>query len=146
MSQLRLPSAFLAAGLAIARTATAQAPTVEKSGQHSKIKLEQVVAGHLAELNGKYKLRVTEVTYDPGGFIGTHHHAGPGIRCVTTGELSYEQPDKTTIYRPGDCFFETGDVAHTAHNLNKTPVVLLNFELLPVSWSEGSAIPGPFKP
>ena len=129
---------LLAANIALAEKAP-----IEKSGQHSKLKLEQVVSGHIPELNGKYKLRVTEVTYDPSGYIGTHHHVGPGIRCVTSGALSYEQPDKTTIYKAGDCFFESGDVAHTAHNLTSEPVVLLNFEVLPASWSESSAIPVP---
>ena len=137
---LLLLSSFL-----IATTVSPHNQVVEKSGQHSRIMLEQVVSGHLEELNGKYKLRVTEVTYDPGGFIGSHHHAGPGIRCVLSGELSYEQPGKTTIYKPGDCFFESGDMVHTAHNLTKKPVVLMNFELLPVTWSDGSAIPVPSK-
>ena len=116
---------------------------VAKQGQRSALKLEHVVAGHLTELNGRYKLRVTEVTYDPAGFIGEHHHAGPGIRCVTAGELTYVQSDKTTVYRPGDCFFESGDITHTAFNRTDKPVVLLNFEVLPADWAEGSAIPVP---
>jgi quercetin dioxygenase-like cupin family protein len=85
-------------------TSSGQQRAVEKSGQHSALKIEHVIAGHLQELNGKYKVRVTEVTYDPKGFIGSHHHAGPGIRCVTSGQLSYEQVDKTAIYKKGDCF------------------------------------------
>ena len=116
---------------------------VEKDGQHSTVKLEQLVAGHLQEINGMYKLRVAEVTYDPGGYIGPHHHAGPGIRCVTAGELTYVQPDKTTIYRAGDCFFESGDISHTAQNRGDMPVALLNFLLLPGDWTGGSAIPVP---
>ena len=134
-------TAWVAAFLLTTNVAQAEKAVVDKSGQHSKLKLEQVVSGHIHELNGKYKLRVTEVTYDPRGYIGTHHHVGPGIRCVTSGTLSYEQPDKTTIYKAGDCFFESGDVAHTAHNLTNARVVLLNFEVLPASWSESSAIP-----
>lgn len=140
-------SAVIFVALVLAtNTASAQQKAVEKSGQHSKLKLEQVLAGHLQELNGKYKLRVTEVTYDPGGFIGTHHHSGPGIRCIISGELSYEQPDRTTIFKQSDCFFESGDIAHTAHNLTEKPVVLLNFELLPASWPESSVIPVPVTP
>ncbi len=81
------------------------------------------------------------MTYDPGGHIGSHHHVGPGIRCVTAGQLTYVQPDKTTIYKAGDCFFESGAVSHTAHNATEEHVVLLNFQLLPVDWSKGSAIP-----
>ena len=118
-----------------------QPPVVESEGKHGKIKLDEVIAGHLTELNGRYRLRVAEVTYDPGGHIGSHHHVGPGIRCVTAGQLTYVQPDKTTVYRAGDCFFESGAVSHTAHNATEKPVVLLNFQLLPAAWSEGSAIP-----
>ena len=102
-----------------------------------------VVTGYLSDLNGRFRLRVTEVTYDPSGYIGPHHHVGPGIRCVTAGELTYVQPDKNTVYRAGDCFFESGDVTHTAHNATDKPVVLLNFQILPADWSGGSAIPVP---
>jgi quercetin dioxygenase-like cupin family protein len=116
---------------------------VSKQGQHAAAKLEHLVAGHLGELNDRYKLRVTEVTYDPAGYIGEHHHAGPGIRCVTAGELTYVQPDKTTVYRTGDCFFESGDISHTAHNRTDKPTVLLNFEILPAAWTGTSAIPVP---
>jgi len=118
---------------------------VEKKGQTSKIILEHDVQGHLTELNGKYKLRVSETVYDPGGFIGVHHHAGPGIRLIEEGELRYVQPDKTTIYKKGDAFFESGDVTHTAYNDGKTPVRLLNFELLPVTWQGPSTYPPPQK-
>jgi len=130
-------------GLAAFTPSSAMVEDVARQGQISKTKLEHVVAGHLAELNGKYKLRVSEVTYTPAGFIGEHHHAGPGIRCVTSGELTYVQPDLTNVYRAGDCFFESGDVSHTAVNKGTTPVVLLNFEVLPVDWSASSAIPVP---
>jgi quercetin dioxygenase-like cupin family protein len=116
---------------------------VEKKGQISKIKLETVISGHLTDLNGKFKVRASEVTYEPGGFIGSHHHAGPDIRCVTSGELSYTQVDKTTIHRAGDCFFESGDVTHTAVNQTEVPVVLINFEILPSNWAGPSAIPVP---
>ena len=123
-------------------TASAEQPLmVESEGKHGEIKIDQMVAGHLTELNGRYRLRVAEVTYDPGGHIGSHHHVGPGIRCITDGELTYVQRDKTTIYKAGDCFFESGAVSHTAHNATEKPVVLLNFQLLPAAWSEGSAIP-----
>src|SRR5262249_16745123 len=120
-----------------------QAATVDSNGQHPKLKLEEVISGHLTELNGRYKLRVSEVTYDPGGYIGEHHHVGPGIRCVTTGELTYVQPDKTNIYKTGDCLYESGDITHTAKNNTDKPVVLLNFELVPVAHKGGTAIPVP---
>ena len=137
-------SILLASAFVVGSVAVAQAPgAVEKKGQVSRTKLEAMVTGHLSELNGKFKLRASEVTYEPGGFIGVHHHAGPGIRCVTAGELTYVQTDKTTVYRAGECFFESGDVSHTAANRTAQPVVLLNFEVLPAAWSDSSAIPVP---
>src|SRR5204863_798804 len=108
--------------IAFSTASAQQAGKVDSKGQHLKIKLEQIVSGHISELNGRYKLRVAEVTYDPDGYIGPHHHLGPGIRCVTAGELTYVQPDKTTVYRAGECFFESGDVTHTANNATDKPV------------------------
>ena len=116
---------------------------VEKVGQESKIAFEHAVSGHLTELNGRYKLRVTETTYMPGGHIGEHHHSGPGIRLVLSGELTYIQADKTTIYKAGDYIYESGDVTHTAVNKTNGPVKLLNFEILPVDWQGASPIPVP---
>ena len=132
----------LAAG---ANTSPASAQQkVEVKGQSSKIKINQVASGYLTELNGKYQLRVSEGTFEPGGSVGLHHHAGPGIRCVTVGELTYALPDgKTTIYKAGDCFYESGDVAHTARNATGKPLVLLNFEILPTSLKGGSIMPVP---
>ncbi len=75
---------------------------VESKGVLAKVKLEEAISGHLTELNGKYKLRVVEITIEPGGYIGEHHHVGPGIRLVTSGELTFVQQGKTTIYRTGD--------------------------------------------
>ena len=79
---------------------------VTKEGFESVVKMEQIVTGHLTELNGKYKLRVTETTYAPGGFIGEHHHVGPGIRYVLSGQLTYVQTDTTRIFNTGDYFYE----------------------------------------
>src|SRR5260370_18396670 len=118
--------------LIIATAAPAQGPAiVNKSNQSSVTKFEHIVEGHLHDLNGKYKLRVSETRYLRQGFIGNHHHAGPGIRCLLSGELTYVQPDRTTTYKAGECFFESGDMSHTAQNLTANAVLLWNSELLP---------------
>jgi quercetin dioxygenase-like cupin family protein len=69
---------------------------------------------------------------EPGGYVGEHHHAGPGIRQVTSGYMTYVLPDKTQVYGPGDFFFESGDVTHTAQNKTEAPMVHVLFEILPV--------------
>jgi quercetin dioxygenase-like cupin family protein len=118
---------------------------VDVKGFHGKTRAQIVDFGHLPELNGKYQLRVTEVTIDPDGYMRPHHHLGPGVRCILTGELTYVFRGQTTLYKPGDCFTETGDEAHEARNAGKIPVVLHNSELLPASLPGGktSLIPLP---
>jgi hypothetical protein len=39
--------------------------TVETRGITSAIKIDEVIYGHLTELNGKFKLRATELTFAP---------------------------------------------------------------------------------
>jgi quercetin dioxygenase-like cupin family protein len=122
--------------------AFAQQPAkVEITGTASQIKSEQTASGYLTELNGKYKLRVGETTIQPGGHIGNHHHAGPGIRMIKSGELTYVAGGKTTIYKAGDYFYESGDLTHEAFNKSKAPVTIVGFEVLPESLKGGSIMP-----
>ena len=83
---------------------------VEARGITSAIKLEEVVYGHLTELNGKFKLRATEVTFAPNAYLGVHHHVGPGIRYVLSGEVAFTEGGRTTIYKAGEYFFEPGNL------------------------------------
>jgi quercetin dioxygenase-like cupin family protein len=124
-------------------TPTRADPAVEIKGFHPKVLASLLEFGHLAELDGKYQLRVTEIAIDPEGLMGPHHHLGPGVRCLTAGELTYTMLGATTIYRAGDCFTETGAVTHEARNLGAAPVKLLNFEILPAALpaDKGSIIP-----
>src|SRR4051812_7200172 len=114
---------------------------VDTKGLVAKIKFEAPLAGFLTDLNGKYKLRVTELTLDPGGSVGEHNHVGPGIRQVTSGQMTYVLPDKTVVYGPGDFFFESGDINHTVFNKTDAPMVHLLFEILPADLKGPSLIP-----
>jgi len=114
---------------------------VEARGITSAIKLEEVVYGHLTELNGKFKMRATEVTFAPDAFLGVHHHVGPGIRYVLAGEVAFTEGGQTTIYKAGDYFFETGNLAHTAQNKTDKPLRILFFEILPKDWTAPTVIP-----
>jgi quercetin dioxygenase-like cupin family protein len=122
--------------------AFAQQPAkVETTGAASQIKLEQTASGYLTELNGKYKLRAGETTIEPGGHIGKHHHAGPGIRLVKSGQLTFVAGDKTIVYKAGDYFYESGDVTHEAFNKSEAPVTIIGFEILPDSLKGSSIMP-----
>jgi quercetin dioxygenase-like cupin family protein len=114
---------------------------VDTKGLTAKIKYEHVLAGYLTEVNGRYKLRVTELVLEPGGYVGEHHHVGPGIRQVTSGHMTYVLPDRTLVYGPGDFFFESGDVTHTAQNRTEAPMVHVLFEILPADHKGPSIMP-----
>jgi quercetin dioxygenase-like cupin family protein len=114
---------------------------VDTKGLVAKIKFEAPLGGFLTEINGKYKLRVTELTLAPGGHVGEHNHVGPGIRQVTSGYMTYVLPNETIVYGPGDFFFETGDINHTVYNKTDAPMVHVLFEILPVDLGGPSLIP-----
>jgi len=115
--------------------------TVDIRGITSEIQLEEVIFGHLAELNDKFKLRATEVIFAPGAYLGVHHHVGPGIRYVLSGEVTFTEGGRATIYKAGDYFFETGNLAHTAENKTNLPLHILFFEVLPKNWTGPTVIP-----
>ena len=113
---------FLSIGVLV--TAHAQEPLkVDTQGVTARILYEAPIdGGHLPELKGKYKMRITEITIAPGGHVGDHNHLGPGIRQMTVGAMEYILPDKTMIYRAGDFFFETGDVSHRVTTRRASPI------------------------
>lgn len=125
-----------------------EALKVDTKGVTATIKYESVVEGFLKDINGKYKLRVTEITIAPGGYVGAHNHLGPGIRQVTTGTMQYILPDRTVTYGPGDYFFEAGNVSHRVVNSSEEPCTHVLFEILPVEVERPSLIPprDPMKP
>jgi quercetin dioxygenase-like cupin family protein len=133
--------AFFVAVLCSLNAYAQQGNAVERKDVDAKSKLESVVSGYVLELNGKYKLRVSELTFKPGGYVGEHHHLAPGVRVVTAGELTFVQGDKTTIYKVGDAFYEPGNVTHTARNDTNAPVVMLSFEIVPIELKGSTQVP-----
>src|SRR5262245_37470525 len=114
---------------------------VDTAGGTARILYEAPISGgHLPDLKGKYKMRITRITLGPGGRVGDHNHLGPGIRQMTVGEMEYILPDKTVMYRAGDFFFETGDVSHRVNNKTDQPNTHLLFEILPIDLKGPSLI------
>lgn len=123
--------------------ADAQQSAIDVKGFTRKTVEEQVLTGYLKELNGKYKMTVSLFTFEPGGYVGPHHHAGPGYRCVLSGEVTNIEPQKTAVYKSGDCYWEAGDVSHTPRNNGDKPAVGWIIELVPVSLTGNSLLPVP---
>ena len=137
---MRFTLLFLMALLGGASPLAAQ-EKVEVRGVTSVVKIEEVTFGHLSELNGKFKLRATELTFAPGAFIGGHHHVGPGIRYVISGELTFTEGGQSTVYKAGEYFYETGNLAHSAENKANLPLRILVMEIIPKDWSGPAMIP-----
>jgi quercetin dioxygenase-like cupin family protein len=114
---------------------------VEVNGVTSVIKIEEVTFGHLSELNGKFKLRATEFMFEPGASIGAHHHIGPGIRYIISGELTFIEGGQSTVYKAGEYYYETGNLAHGVENKTNLPLRILVMEIIPKNWSGAAMIP-----
>jgi len=114
---------------------------VDRKGVASTVKLGGENFGYLSDLNGKYKLVATQITVEPGGYVGDHQHVGPGIRYVADGEWTFVGEGKTITYKKGDYFYESGDITNSASNKGSSPAILITFEILPVDWKGGSAVP-----
>lgn len=114
---------------------------VEMSGLRPAMKFEAAVEGFLKPLNGKLKLRASEVDFEPGGKLGDHYHVGPGVRLVLAGELTVIDADsgKEQRVRAGEYFFEGGDRSFGVQNRTAQPARLLVVELLPATW-QGTAM------
>jgi quercetin dioxygenase-like cupin family protein len=119
----------------------AQEKVETRGGIKSGVKIEEILFGHLTELNGKFKVRVTEYTFAPDAYLGVHHHAGPGVRYVISGELSFREGGLETIYKTGDYYYETGNLAHTAQNKANVPLRVLVVDILPKDWTGPAVIP-----
>jgi quercetin dioxygenase-like cupin family protein len=126
---------------------------IEVNAQQSKIDVkgfkrtpiaEQVIDGPLTELNGKYKMTAAAFTFDPEGYVGPHLHAGPGWRCVTSGEVTNIEADgKSTVYGPGQCYWESGLKSHTPRNNGDKSATGIVIELLPSLLTGSPLMPVP---
>ena len=139
-TMVRIGALLVVVLLGVADHSTAQ-PGVETRGVSAKIRIDEVISGHLGEINDKFKLRATEVTFAPGAYLGAHHHVGPGIRYVLSGTLTFTEAGKATTYHAGDYFYETGNFAHTAQNKTKSPIRVIFIEILPADWMGPTLIP-----
>jgi quercetin dioxygenase-like cupin family protein len=117
------------------------AQEVEVRGVTSEIKIEEITFGHLTELNDRFKMRATEFTFAPGAFVGVHHHAGPGIRYILSGEITITEGGLVTVYKAGDYYYETGNIAHMAENKASVPLRFIVMEMIPKTWSGPAVIP-----
>jgi quercetin dioxygenase-like cupin family protein len=114
---------------------------VEVRGVTSEVKIEEITFGHLTELNDRFKMRATEFAFAPGAFLGGHHHVGPGIRYIISSEITLTEGGVVTVYKAGEYYYETGNIAHTAENKASVPPRFIVMEMIPKTWSGPAVIP-----
>ncbi|HTL89606.1 MAG TPA: cupin domain-containing protein [Leptolyngbya sp.] len=107
----------------------------------SKLIAERDNSIQSSQLTGKYKMRLGESIFQPNGYVGKHHHSGPGIRYVTMGEITSVSAGKPAVYKAGESFYDSGEVVHELYNRTNGTVRVLNFEMLPSDWKGSSTIP-----
>jgi quercetin dioxygenase-like cupin family protein len=59
---------------------------------------------------------------------------------VLYGEVTFTEGGQSTVYKAGEYFFETGNLAHTAQNKTTLPLRILFVEILPKDWAAPTVI------
>jgi len=93
--------------------------TVETRGIRSEVKIEEVIFGHLTELNGKFKLRATELTFAPDGYVGVHHHVGPEFDIFFPARLHLLREARRRSIKQATIFLKQG-TSHTPRRIGQT--------------------------
>ena len=141
ITRIRTAATFFCFAGLVATAHGAEQLKVDTKGVTARILYESPInGGHLAELKGRFKMRITEISIAAGGHVGDHNHVGPGIRQMTVGEMEYIMPQMTHTYKAGDYFFETGDISHRVINKSGVSNTHLLFEILPVELTGASLI------
>jgi quercetin dioxygenase-like cupin family protein len=96
---------------------------------------------------GPTEVTFREITIEPGGSTGWHHHAGELLAVVQAGTLTRQLEDCSVVVSPaGQVFVEPagGQHVHVGRNLGAEPVVLYVAYVLPAGspYSEEAADPG----
>ena len=95
---------------------------------------------------GPAEVTVREITIEPGGSTGWHHHPGELLAVVRAGTLTRQLADCAEVTTPaGQAFVEPagGQHAHVGRNLGTEPVVLVVAYVLPAGSPLAVAAPDP---
>ncbi len=91
--------------------------------------LQLKLKGHHGNRNVRLKdpslTAVARITVQPGAHFPQHHHPGPVIVNVASGELTYVGQDcHAEAYPAGTAFVDTGTDVHSAFGSSSEPTVL----------------------
>ena len=70
------------------------------------------------------------LTFEPGGFIGTHNHKDrPGTVYVLQGKITVHLGNVVKEYSAGETWTENKDTTHSLENKGTTPAVILSVDI-----------------
>jgi quercetin dioxygenase-like cupin family protein len=80
-------------------------------------------------------VRCDRIDFPLGGTAHRHVHPGPGIRYLLRGEIEIESEGRTTVYRPGEPWFERGPDPVRARASEQVETSFVRTLVLPVEWA-----------
>lgn len=139
VSAISLGAVFLAVAVPVGLTqpsgvtVTPLAPVAQFDDIHSKAISDEWQAQ--IKTQGVSDLHVVEVTIQPGGTIGWHHHVGPSFVVVKSGTATFYQGADPTctpqVLPAGSSLFEPGGDVHIVRNEGSEPLVNVVVQLIP---------------
>jgi quercetin dioxygenase-like cupin family protein len=93
---------------------------------------QQVLLEKVVELVSNHvNVKIQHIKFPVGFKTPEHTHKGPGPRYVLKGQVEIIEGGKTSTYKAGEVFWESG-ISMTAENVGSDEAELLVIELLPV--------------
>jgi quercetin dioxygenase-like cupin family protein len=136
----------------VAGAAPAMATSIPEPIPGAGVQATTIAAGASAgdiqiTTSGPVEVTVREITIEPGGSTGWHHHAGELLAVVQAGTLTRQLEDCSEVTTStGEAFVEPagGEHVHVGRNLGTEPVVLYVAYVLPAGspFSVGALDPG----
>jgi quercetin dioxygenase-like cupin family protein len=95
----------LVAGVALATPPSGFVTTLLARSKLGQLHIHDRDDGITIKSKGDVDHVVLEVTIEPGGSSGWHHHPGPGLASIVTGALTvYDKHCNKTVYEAGEGF------------------------------------------
>ncbi|MGY6275952.1 cupin domain-containing protein [Methylomonas sp. MgM2] len=108
----------------------ASVPVVNADEAAAKFSRQVLLSKQAALTSKDVETKVIRVQFPKGYKTPLHTHEGPGPRYVLKGKLKVEDSGQTTVFGPGEVFWETG-AEMTVENVGKGDAEIIIFEIVP---------------
>src|SRR5215207_3018029 len=127
--------ALLTVGVALATTPSGVSATPLTRATLGEIKAKNDGI-QVKSVPGSADVALVQVTIEPGGTTGWHHHPGVVLVSVAAGTVTeYDEQCEQTVIQAGEGFVESRDEVHIVHNEGSVPAVLYVTFIVPTTTS-----------